>query len=312
MGFRFEQTEDPGPALRRVTLELLGDAGAVLRVPPDGGVDVAVHEARKSVKKARTALRLGRTLLGKKRRKRLDADLRALAKVLAPARDATVRVATARSVARRANLEPPSEALAAWLAHAGADVTDPLERSLASLADGFDVARADIRDARWKGGSASDLEAGLERMFRDGRDAWRRVGDPPKARRLHACRTHVKHVGYVLRLLEPAWPEVVRPEAHEVRRLAEALGHDHDRSVLRARLLSPSTPAELAPEASRLVAAVEEQCRRERALALPLAARLFAERPKGFAQRHVAWWSAWRRDRASAASTGDARRSEDA
>ena len=142
----------------------------------------------------------------------------------------------------------------------------------------------------------SELRSGLERLFADGRDAWRRVGDPPDTDRLHLCRTHVKRLGYALRLLEPAWPQLVQAESAELCRIGEALGQDHDRAVLVAALRKRSLPAELADEAAGLVAAADAETTRARQLLLPTVARLFAERPKGFAHRHAAWWDRWKRD----------------
>jgi CHAD domain-containing protein len=297
MPYRFEQGETPGAALRRATLETLADASAILRAPPDGDADVAVHEARKGTKKARAALRLGRDLLRGKDRKRTDAALRSLAKALAPARDATVRLATARELARQERLPLPSDALAAWLAPGvpTAGSAAPA-RSLPSLADGFDEMRATVAAAGWKDGGVGELRSGLERLYADGRDAWRRVGDPPDTDRLHVCRTHVKRLGYALRLLEPAWPQLVQAESAELRRLGEALGRDHDRAVLVASLRRRSLPAELVDEAAALVAAADAETARARQLLLPTVARLFAERPKGFAHRHAAWWDRWQRD----------------
>lgn len=296
MPYRFKHGETPGAALRRVTLETLADAGAILRAPPDGDADVAVHEARKSTKKARAALRLGRDLLRGKDRKRIDAALRSLAKALAPARDATVRRATARELARQGRLPAPSTALEAWLTGGGAAGAGAPARSLPSLADGFDEVRAAVEAAAWKDGGVSELRSGLERLFADGRDAWRRVGDPPDTDRLHLCRTHVKRLGYALRLLEPAWPQLVQAESAELGRIGEALGQDHDRAVLVAALRKRSLPAERADEAAGLVAAADAETTRARQLLLPTVARLFAERPKGFAHRHAAWWDRWKRD----------------
>ena len=295
MPYRFKHGETPGAALRRATLETLSDAGAILRAPPGGDADVAVHEARKSTKKARAALRLGRELLRGKDRKRIDATLRSLAKALAPARDVTVRIATARELARQGRLAAPSDALEAWLAEGPWGGPDRPARSLPSLADGFDEGRAAVDAVGWKDGGKPELRSGLERLFADGRAAWRRVGDPPDSDRLHVCRTHVKRLGYALRLLEPAWPAVIQAESAELRRVGEALGEDHDRAVLVAALRDPALPAQLKDEAAALRAAADEETARERQLSLPILARLFAERPTSFAHRHAAWWNRWQR-----------------
>lgn len=296
MPYRLKPDEAPGPALLRVTRETLADASAILRAPPDGDADVAVHEARKGTKKARAALRLGRDLLRTKERKRIDTALRSLAKALAPSRDAAVRIATAHEVTRGSGLDAPSAALEGWLADRREDDAERPARSLPSLADGFDEVRAALQAADWKRGGVRELRSGLERLHAGGRDAWRRVGDPPDTDRLHVCRTHVKRLGYAVRLLEPSWPPIVQAESAELRRIGEALGEDHDRAILVAGLLRPSLPPDLVREAAGLREAADARTERERVLLLPLLERLFAERPKGFAHRHAAWWDRWRKD----------------
>jgi len=108
----------------------------------------------------------------------------------------------------------------------------------------------------------------------------------------------VKRLGYALRLLTPAWPPVIAAGSQEVRRLGELLGRDHDRALLQRALSRDDLPAGTLHEAAELMAALDDAVARDRAAALPLLARLYAEAPRGFADRHVAWWSAWREDAA--------------
>lgn len=295
MSYRLRRDEAPGEGLRRVTTEALADAAAVLRAPPGNDGAAAVHEARKAVKKARAALRLGRELLPKRERRRLDRDLRALAASLASSRDATVRVATARETAGAAGLPAPSAELEAWLVDAG-DRPASEPRPLSELADAFDAARRATWEASWRPGGAKRLRRGLERIAERGAQAFERVGDASDPEAVHRCRTHVKRLGYALRLSTPAWPPVVAAEEHEVRRLAELLGRDHDRALLRVALSDGRLPAGRTYEAATLAAALDEADARDRDAALPLLRRLFGETPAAFAARHVAWWSTWRDD----------------
>lgn len=297
MSYRLRPDEAPGEGLRRVASEALADAAAVLRAPPGNDGAAAVHEARKAVKKARAALRLGRALLPQRERRRLDRDLRALAASLASSRDATVRVATARETARAAGLSAPSAELEAWLADAGdRPGTEGEPRPLRERAEGFDAARRALEEASWRSGGAKRLRRGLERVAARGATAFQRVGDGSDPERLHRCRTHVKRLGYALRLLTPAWPPLVAAEANEARRLAELLGRDHDRALVRTALADERLPAGRTYEAATLAAALDEADARDRAAALPVLRRLFGESPAAFAARHVAWWSAWRDD----------------
>lgn len=305
MGFRFYEHEAPGAGLRRIAGEGLAEAAALLRAPPEGDADVAVHEARKATKKARATLRLGRQLLPRKQRRALDRGLRDAARALAPARDAAVRLRTAREAAHAAGLAPPDEAFDAWLAATAARSGSTADtaraaatpRSLVAHADVFDRLRSELAAAAWRDGGAKALRQGLERLHARGRTAFGRVGEPADAGRLHACRRETKRLGYALRLLQPAWPPVVAAQAREVQRLSELLGRDHDLELLHAALRRHDRPADAGPDAGALATWLDGEIARGRAQALPVLRRLYAEPPEAFAARHTGWWAAWRAER---------------
>src|ERR1700728_4201356 len=76
-------------------------AKAERALAPSRPSDVAVHRARKEIKKSRAALRLLRAALPEATYRREDAALRGAARTLNAARDARVLVRTLESLCRR-------------------------------------------------------------------------------------------------------------------------------------------------------------------------------------------------------------------
>jgi CHAD domain-containing protein len=102
----------------------------------------------------------------------------------------------------------------------------------------------------------------------------------------------VKDLTYLVALLEPLWPPVLLGMHETLKRLGDRLGEDRDLALLRDALAKESflLPDELA----LLQAAIAARRALLRTKALPLARRLFAERPRRFTARLGAYWKAWR------------------
>ena len=168
---QFDQTLDDG--LRRVASEQLGDALTGLR-DPDGTDPVkAVHEARKSVKKSRAALRLARPALPKDAYRREDQALRDAGRSLSGARDADVLLETVDALGERFAGQLP-------------------EAAFADLRARMAVQLADVRE----GGDDTAAAAALTRERRDagGAVAARRgrLGHRARRRRARLCNGRVK------------------------------------------------------------------------------------------------------------------------
>ena len=100
------------------------------------------------------------------------------------------------------------------------------------------TARAKLTEARtmsqhWKLPHGADtLESGIAATYRQGRTALRRVRSDPTDHRLHEWRKAVKYLWYQMQLVHDAAPSVLGPLVDELDQLAEALGDDHDLTVL--------------------------------------------------------------------------------
>lgn len=150
-----------------------GDAGALAAALAIAPVDpTGVHEARKSVRRLRSLLAMGRRVLGRDAVDAIDDELRALARDLSALRDGQVVMETARQVADEAD---DAGKRATW------DALRPLlaERQRQRLADalredpGFVRRQAQahrqaerLQQLPWQRLRGSDLREALERSVR--------------------------------------------------------------------------------------------------------------------------------------------------
>ena len=200
--------------------------------------DDRIHRARKQIKMARATLRLLRTGLSSKQYRTENRRLRDAAKPLSDARDALVL--------RKAFEHISAGAWGAKVRHNALEVGRKLaheqlkaHRRVASR-QGIPHARhllhkAHTRASRWhiSNDGWSTIGEGLERIYRQGRDALKTVATAQSDSALHDWRKQVKYLRYQIRLLRPISPGPLEALAEELHRLSDYLGDDHDLVVLR-------------------------------------------------------------------------------
>jgi CHAD domain-containing protein len=288
MPYRLDLAADPADALRAVVREQLDDAVRRLRDDRGGDPAEAVHEARKDLKKARSLLRLARPGLPDDVFRRENRALRETGRSLSAARDADVLVTTAADLGERyAGQLPEAQfaALGAGLAAAAADAR--AGEGDAAAADGvatLDAVAARVGDWPLERCDHDTLVHGATRAYRRGRTALAAVEKTPSVERLHDLRKRVKDLWYHGRLLEEAWPRVVKAQSKAAHDLADLLGDDHDLAVLAERVeRGVATDAPIDDEA--VLGLIARRRAELQAEAIPIARRLYAEPQKAFRGR---------------------------
>ncbi|MDJ0593815.1 MAG: CHAD domain-containing protein [Pleurocapsa sp. MO_226.B13] len=92
MTYRLQAHESLPQAINRIATEQIEKAIGELAATEELGVDEAVHQARKRLKKTRAVIRLVRDRLGKETYKQANARFRDLGRTLAELRDSLVRI----------------------------------------------------------------------------------------------------------------------------------------------------------------------------------------------------------------------------
>lgn len=202
-------------------------------------IDDAVHRMRKTLKRARAALRLERATLGDAAYRDADRQLRDAGRPLTVLRDAAALMTTlealqkpaekrnAGSYSNRMRRHLQEEHLArrdqfaATDLHSSAEILRNVRHRARSLAGGPD---------------APSSRVGILRTYRSGRKAMAKVRRHPTTLMFHEWRKQAKYLANELDLA----PRLLRSPLDKMRkhanRLAAALGDDHDLALLRVKL----------------------------------------------------------------------------
>jgi CHAD domain-containing protein len=295
MPFRLTITESAGDGLRRCAAEELASARDGLASATATDRATAVHEARKSLKKTRSLVRLARPALGAKRYRAANTELCDTARILSGTRDADVLVAVAAGLREHDAGQLPASAFQALddalaeaaLVAGNAPDGDPVELAVARLeAVCAQVDAWPLHKAGW-----DTVLAVLQATYARGREDLLAVRADPSADVRHEWRKRVKDLWYQQRLVADAWEPVLGAQAEAAHLLSEYLGDDHDLAVLHEAIASGRVDA--GPDAESICTLVRQ--RREALLhdALALGDRIYAEPPKAFSRRLGAYLDAW-------------------
>jgi CHAD domain-containing protein len=271
VAYRVNFGESLEASLQRLANERLGDALCRLGDGYDDDPRVAVHEARKDIKKARALLRLYRDELDGATYRRENGVLRDAGRELSVLRDEDV-------------LRDTVDALAE---HSGRDLGDLRERASGERESvnpelAVEAARnrltrviARLDSLAVSGTDHRALLDGLDRTYRRGVKRFARAQRRPTDERLHDWRKRAKDLRYQQQLFRPAFEELLGAQAKAAQALSELLGDDHDLAVLAERL-------EADDPAHPLIAARRTELQEQ---AFRLGRRVYAESPKRFRRR---------------------------
>lgn len=242
-----------------------------------GGMDedplLAVHEARKAIKRARSIARLLRPA-DREAARQLNAAARRAGHVLAEARDADSLEELARAMARHCEDLAMRQSFAEIARRARSD-SDRIDRAVAAE----QAARAlDRMDAALAGASpVEDPDAvvveGLARTYRRAAKRLDEARDTPDGAHLHDLRKRAQDWRFQGSALKRGFPDGVKRQKSKIDALVDLLGLHHDLTRLAARL---DNLAE-AGGSLELVEARREALARE---ALKQADKIFDREPK--------------------------------
>jgi len=302
MGFQLNAGETLEDGLRRIAIELADDAEAELVAAQDAtpdDFDKHIHNVRKTCKKMRGLLRLARKSLGKKTYNRENVFYRDLARRLAGARESHVLLSLLEKLLAEPENELNADHYQALIGHLQSNYDTQaahmredsalLEESVAAL----QTARERISKWKLSRKPRKLLRAGLLRIYRRGNDEMMDAYDKPTAENLHEWRKSVKYLWYHLQILTPLWPESVGAYVDALDDLGDALGLDHDYAELKELLYQLPDLFEETDHMMTLVYVLEAYRGQLQADAWNLGARVYAEAPDAFVDRHVAYWRVW-------------------
>ena len=290
---RFQAGKSPARSVRRIVRREA--AKALKRVQAgDPPPDVAIHDARKRLKRVRAALRLVRKDLGSRRFRHENEVFRDAARPLSQIRDAKILVEAFDALvenapaAERPPLQHVRELLIAHQERVRKRVFAK-KAPLRPVVNALKAARRRTDDWPLDGGGWSMVGPGVRKVYGTGRDVLETVRRKPDDSNLHELRKQAKYLWQQLEMLAPIAPTLFRDGAH---RLSDALGDDHDLAVLNERLrrVRARMPRAAGATLARMIAARREKLPAE---ALALGARVYGEAPRPFTKRLHGRWRQW-------------------
>lgn len=276
MAFELHPREPIGQGIARVFQREAKKAG---RSGQAGNVPAIVHELRRRLKKMRSILRLVRAELGEERYNLENQRLREIGRQLSEMRDAEVRLRTLERVLER-NFD--NKRLFRSLRHDLADRAAYCTKVAGEILN--ETIFPDLEPLGVEGFGTTKLCEALQKTYRRGRKALRVAHEKPTTEHLHDLRKRTKDLWYMLRLLQRAFPEVLKPQTQQFRRLSKLLGEYLDLALLLAAI--PKNAPDLKP----LVASVKARQVRLKRASLDYADLCLAEKPKKFAVRVAAYF----------------------
>lgn len=300
--FRLQGGEFLASGLQRIGLEQLDFASAAFEEYP---LDIAIHEARKAMRRVRAVLRLVRDPLGNRVYRTENVALRDTGRIIGGSRDATVLVETVRGLSLLYSDVIYADAFAE-LEHHLLERDELIRRRITASTIEEVIGRLQAIRGRFAGwpptlgapGPAFDdfavVRRGIRRVYRRGQ---RRMADAAllgTTEAHHIWRKRVRYLRFQMELLEGMWPRMQRGLARDLAFLADLLGAEHDLAVLEELLVRE--PAMLPDESAREV--LSALIARNRVLlqetSRPVGQRVYAEEPDAFVDRLASYWSVWR------------------
>jgi CHAD domain-containing protein len=294
MAYRLRHDESVPHGLRRVARRELKRALEQLQADPPS--DAAIHEARKSVKKARAVLRLieadrGEGLGGSRKR------LRSVNRALSRLRDADV-MKEALATLNEKNPRLFSEHTFARLQAQLSAHKDEAARA-ATATGSVKVAARELRKVRWTAKRwkpahrrFAALGTGIKATHRRGRRAMARAIERQTGAEFHEWRKQIKLLWYELRLID-CCSATLRQDIRSLNKAETYLGDDHNFGVLCDYLSRTQSLVSNPMELVRLRRAAERYQRTLRKRAIACVRAIYGLKPGVYRDRVKRWWTEW-------------------
>ncbi|MFL6447290.1 MAG: CHAD domain-containing protein [Bryobacteraceae bacterium] len=242
----FEKDEDLPEGTRRILSEQLSRAVQMLSTPGDS-LEHAVHEARRCLKRARSALRLIKFAVPNTFA-RENQRLRNVGRSLSELRDAHALTQTLRELEEHQNAEEAGsprvtlEKAYEFLRTREARIMQAMEKG------GMENAIAQLNEAATRMRKLSyghvdpqGISKSLRKSIKRGKKAFAATEDDTAAERFHEWRKRAKDLRFQLSLLASLRPDL-QPYSNSAKELEQLLGDDHNLAVLSAVLSETQLP----------------------------------------------------------------------
>jgi CHAD domain-containing protein len=291
MSYELRQDETVGDGIQRIVAQQI--EGAIrASSAQQNGKGSPVHETRKHLKKARSALRFAAGEMDPDVWKREDRCLRKVGRLISEVRDAEVRLQTVRQLrefarGKKRGFRETEDLLAFELDSFLAAFSEWPEEAKQRLTQTLDRVRAwPLNELRCK-----QLRRCVQKTYKRGRHALKAAIKKTSTKNLHIFRKRAKELWYQLRILRPLAPAVFGELNEELKAIGQYLGQVHDLAFVAERL---SAIGSARKHGDRILDALIDSREKElEGTAIALGERFYAERPRQFGRRVARYFSEW-------------------
>ena len=298
MTYRLKPDEPLPTGIKRIATEQIEKAIKELSATDELGVDEAVHQARKRLKKTRAVVRLVRDRLGSEIYKQENARFRDLARNLAKLRDANVQIETLDNLTDHFAETVAPETFTDMRRELRVDYRREYQRVInediiTSVKNQLKDTKSNIADWEIDSDDWSAIAPSLKRVYKRGYKGLHRAISEPSTENLHDWRKRVKYLRYQLRILRPLWTEMMTEWIDRTHDLSDYLGEDHDLAVLTEFTSSQPERFEGENTLDTLIALGDRRRQELQSSAIVLGKRIYTEKPKDFVDRLGNYWQIW-------------------
>jgi CHAD domain-containing protein len=279
MSYRIQKGEALAAALGRIAAEEMDVALTELHRPERGE---SIHNVRKAIKRMRALLRSLRVVFPRQMFRAENRRLAEAAREISPMRDVHVQL---RTLAKLKGAKKPSggRARRELLRRKESFVRSipELRRAVRGMLGG---ARGTIDSWPLDKTTPATLVLGLQRIYKQGRKAFKAVCEDCAPENLHEWRKKVKALGYGFELLEDLLSRKLAKRLKLCQELGELLGDDHDLFMVLESLAhaNRSRPGRDYPGLVEQISARRAKLQKR---AFKLGKKVYRQKPGAFADR---------------------------
>lgn len=291
MSYELRQDETVGDGIQRIVCHQI-DGAIRASSAEQNGKGSPVHETRKHLKKARSALRLAAGEIDPDVWKREDRCLRKVGQLISEVRDAEVRLQTVRQLrefgrGKKRSFRETEELLAFELDSFLAAFSEWPEEAKQRLTQTLDRIRSWPLDDL----CGKQMRKCVQKTYKRGRKALKAAIEKTSTKNLHTFRKRAKELECQLRILRPLAAAVFGELNDELKAIGQYLGQVHDLAFVAERL---SSIGSVRKQGDRILNALVDSREKElERTAIALGERFYAERPPQFARRISQYFSEW-------------------
>ncbi|MGO8698619.1 MAG: CHAD domain-containing protein [Limisphaerales bacterium] len=278
MSYRIAKGETLAKAFGRIAAEEMDLAMTQLERRDHGE---AVQDVRKALKRLRALLRSLRVACPKNLYRKENRRLADAAHKISPLRDLHVQLETLKKLRKD---DPASDPVKRRLEREQTTCLRRMPALRKTLCAMLQASRQGIGSFPVRHATPSDLAAGLRRIYKQGRSAFKTARRNPTAQNLHQARKKAKWLGYGFELIEGTHPKKVSQWRRSAEELTDALGDDHDLFMV-LTALRQAHRAVPGRDFQRLARRIARKRAQRQKKALKIAKILYRAKPRAFGQQ---------------------------